>query len=121
MQILLIFSVLWLLTPAQNDSKVVWLGPVEIDMGEIRYKEPVLVRFPFRNVSEAPLTIDNIRTGCGCTAPDWADEPVMPGDTSSVIIRYDAEKAGYYKQWIRVYLRGQRKPERLWVKGEVVQ
>jgi hypothetical protein len=116
----LLSILLTLSPPATSDSVVEWLGPIEIELGEIPYREPALVRFPYRNITDRPLTIDNIRTGCGCTAPDWSDEPVMPGDTSVVLIEYDAAKAGYFRQWIRVFFHGQRKPERLWIEGQVM-
>lgn len=114
----LLISLLIFQTPG---SRVAWLGPTEVELGTIQKMKPAFVRFPFRNVSEQPLTIDNIRTGCGCTAPDWSDAAVAPGDTSSVLIEYDAEQSGYFRQWIRVYIHGQRRPERLWVEGEVVE
>ena len=113
-------SFLLLFSPAQPDSKVEWLSPTDAEMGEVLYRTPVFIRFPFRNLSAEPLTIDNIRTGCGCTAPEWSEAAVAPGDTSSIVIEYDAEKMGYFKQWIRVFFHGQRQPERLWIEGEVV-
>ena len=115
------FLLLPLLFLQTSPSKVLWLGPTEVEFGTIRRMEPVYARFPFRNVSSEPLTIDNIRTGCGCTAPEWSEAAVAPGDTSSVLIEYDAERNGYFRQWIRVYIHGQRQPERLWVEGEVVE
>ncbi|MCB9285464.1 MAG: DUF1573 domain-containing protein [Lewinellaceae bacterium] len=116
----LLSSLLLLLAPSQTDTKVEWLGPLNVELGEVHHQKPTFVRFPFRNVSPSPLTIDNIRTSCGCTVPDWSDAAVAPGDTSSILIEYDAEKMGYFKQWIRVFFHGQRKGEHLWIEGEVV-
>lgn len=98
-----------------------WLGPAEAEVGAIPHKKPHFIRFPFRNAGEEPLIIDNIRTGCGCTAPEWDEAAIAPGDTSSILIEYDAERLGYFRQWIRVYFHGQRKAERLWIEGEVVE
>lgn len=117
----LLTSLILLFSPPQTSSVVEWLGPVELELGEIPHQKPVFVRFPYRNVSPKPLTIDNIRTGCGCTFPDWSEAAVAPGDTSSILIEYDAEKMGYFKQWIRVFFHSQRQAERLWIKGEVVE
>lgn len=114
----LLISFFLLQTP---DSRVVWLGPTEVELGTLQKMKPVFLRFPFRNISDQAITIDNIRTGCGCTAPDWSEAAVAPGDTSSILIEYDAERTGYFKQWIRVFIHGQKQPERLWIKGEVLE
>ena len=117
----LLSILLFMLLPAQpQDSAVEWLGSTEIELGEINYQEPVSIRFPFRNVSDKPLTIDNVRTRCGCTSPNWSEVAVAPGDTSSILIVYDADKMGYFKEWVRVFFHKQRRPERLWIEGEVV-
>ncbi|MBK7338301.1 MAG: DUF1573 domain-containing protein [Saprospirales bacterium] len=116
--VVILFSLLFLSEPG---SKVTWLGPTEVELGSIQKMKPVYVRFPFRNVTQQAITIDNIRTGCGCTAPEWSEAAVAPGDTSSILIEFDAEKTGYFRQWIRVYIHDQRSPERLWVEGEVLE
>lgn len=116
----ILLYILLLFPLATNEPIVEWLGPTDMKLGVLKYNEPAFIRFPFRNLSDQPLTIDNIRTGCGCTAPEWFEGAVAPGDTSSVLIEYDAQKQGYFRQWIRVYFHGQRKAERLWIEGEVV-
>lgn len=118
----MIHLLLLLILPLFHAQPLVeWLGPAEAKLGSIPFKQPHYIRFPFRNTSEEPLIIDNIRTGCGCTAPEWSEAAVAPGDTSSILIEYDAERLGYFRQWIRVYFHGQRQAERLWIEGEVVE
>ncbi len=101
-------------------SRVEWLVPKEHDFGDIPRNEPVTVDFKFINTSDEPLFIDNVRTTCGCTATNWSEAPVAAGDTSSIIITYNAKKKGYFRKKAKVYLDGQRKAEILYVEGYVV-
>ncbi|MDD3877529.1 MAG: DUF1573 domain-containing protein [Bacteroidales bacterium] len=44
--------------------------------------------FYFVNIGEEPLVLTNVRAGCGCTSPYWHAEPVLPGDTAKVVLKY---------------------------------
>ena len=104
-----------------NESKVQWLSPLEHDFGDIKHNEPVVHLFEFVNISEEALTIDNVRTSCGCTASDWEDAPTAIADTSAVSITYDAFKTGYFRKKIKVYFHGQRSAEILYIEGYVLE
>ena len=104
-----------------NESKVEWLSPLEHDFGDIEYNVPVEHNFKFVNISDELLTIDNVRTSCGCTASDWVDEPTAASDTSAVEISYDAAKTGYFRKKIKVYFTGQRGAEILYIEGFVLE
>ena len=34
--------------------------------------------FEFENVGNEPLILSDVRTTCGCTAPEWPREPIAP-------------------------------------------
>ena len=104
-----------------NESKVEWLSPLEHDFGDIELSVPVNHSFKFVNVSDQLLTIDNVRTSCGCTASNWEDEPTAAADTSVVEIIYDAAKTGYFRKKIKVYFHGQRTAEILYIEGFVLE
>lgn len=110
-------ALLLLLTAAL--SKVVWLGPTTYEMGDLIRHEPATYQFEYRNVSDAPLLIDNVRTSCGCTVPDWGEEPVAPDSTGLISVTYDARDVGYFKKKIKVYFNGQRRAEVLYIEGWV--
>lgn len=102
-------------------SKVNWLVATTHDFGEIQKGNPAKFQFQFINASDTPITIDNVRTSCGCTAPNWTETPIEPKDTSFIEIKYDAKKIGYFKKKISVYFSGQKKAEKLYIEGEVVK
>lgn len=109
---------LLLFRPAPPESKVTW-NITEYDFGQVEYGTPVYCTFVMTNVSNEPVIIDNVRTSCGCTAPFWTEKEVMPGDTSHVVMEYDAHDKGDFYRWVRVFISGQRRPERLYVQGSV--
>jgi Protein of unknown function (DUF1573) len=121
MKLIYLFSLLAIPLLSFDDSKVKWLSPLEHDYGDIEHNVPKAYNFKFLNISEDVLTIDNVRTSCGCTASDWEDEPIEPADSSSVNITYDAAKIGYFRKKIKVYFHGQRKVEILYIEGFVLE
>lgn len=117
-----LFLFLLLSSPLFQDTSVVaWLTPTEHDFGDLRPDQPVFHTFQFRNTSPDTLLIDNVRTACGCTAPTWPDAPIPPDSTAAVEVEYDARDNGYFRRYVKVYLSGQRRAEKLYISGFVVR
>ncbi|HFA48225.1 MAG TPA: DUF1573 domain-containing protein [Bacteroidetes bacterium] len=105
--------------PPQTSPTVEWLSPTTHDFGDIRQGKPVSVEFKFKNTGEAPMTIDNVRTTCGCTSPDWDQEVIPPGGDGLIKIEFSAKKPGYFYKKITVFFSTQRKGEKLYIEGYV--
>ncbi len=104
-----------------NGSALVWLTPTSHDFGEISKNQPVKHVFEFKNTSNEPLVIENVRTDCGCTATDWDEEPVAAAENGKITVTYDAAKTGIFYKKLTVWIKGQRKPEKLFIEGDVVE
>lgn len=50
----------------------------------------VTCRFQAVNTGDEPLVVLSARANCGCTRPQYAAQPVAPGDTLTVSVAYDA-------------------------------
>jgi hypothetical protein len=112
----------WTFAPAPATAQVIqWLSPLAHDFGQIRARQPVTCEFIYRNTSPRPLTIDNVRTTCGCTAPDWSAQPIASGAADTIRIEFDAYRPGYFNKKIKVYWSGIRQPALLTITGEVVE
>lgn len=103
------------------ESKVQWLSPATHDFGEVIYKKNIEHQFHFKNTSSEAFVIDNVRTSCGCTAADWQETPILPDSSASIQVVYDANELGYFRKSIKVYFSGQRKAEKLYLEGTVVE
>ena len=96
-----------------------WLTPTSHDFGDLKRDVPVQVEFRFKNISGEPLLIDNVRTSCDCTAPDWQEEIIPPGEEGFIRIEFNAKKQGYFYKKITAWFSGQRKAEKLSIEGYV--
>lgn len=105
--------------PTPQDPVVEWTMDTTYDFGLLNQGNPATIVFPFKNISDTPITIDNVRVSCGCTAPTWDFAPIEPDSTGILTIEYDSMKYGYFYKKIKVFFSNQRKPEILWIEGEV--
>ena len=60
------------------------------DFGTITEGEVVEHVFKFKNTGEAPLVIQSTSASCGCTTPNYSREPVPPGETGEVQVRFNS-------------------------------
>ncbi len=61
------------------------------DFGTVPEGGDIEYEFTFKNTGKEPITISAVNVSCGCTAPSWSKEPVLPGKKSAI-------KAVYHTQ-----------------------
>ncbi len=115
----LVFNFLLGVNTVFPPSKVEWTSPKSHDFGLILRGSEAKHIFTFRNLSNAPLIIDNVRTDCSCTASDWDEAPIAPNAIGKITVGYDAKKKGFFRKHLTVWLHGQKQPEKLLIEGEV--
>ena len=100
-------------------------GPVmtfektEIDYGTIAQGADPLRRFKFKNTGTEPLVIKNARGSCGCTVPSFKKEPIAPGETSEIEVRYDTQRIGDFSKSITIETNESDQARMLMIKGKV--
>lgn len=86
-------------TPAKDDmlkeaqSKpltTLALSESQHSFGDIKKGETVEHVYEVTNTGTNPLIISNVKPGCGCTAPDFTREPIMPGKKGTVTLKFDS-------------------------------
>jgi hypothetical protein len=61
-----------------------------IDYGRISKGSDSGIRvFEFTNTGDAPLIITNVLSTCACTVPTKPTEPIMPGKTGKIEVKYN--------------------------------
>lgn len=103
----------------QNPKIGITWNTLSHDFGEIRQGNGVTFDFIFTNNTPDSLTIDNIRTTCGCTAASWQQSAVQPHTASTIPVQFDATESGYFEKTIKVYFNKIKKPVLLVISGEV--
>lgn len=91
------------------------------EYGDIPYGSDGQCSFTFRNTSEVPLIVNIVRTSCGCTSPEWPSEPVEPGSTGTISVKYNTSIPGNFYKSITVYCNAENSPIKLFVKGNVAE
>ena len=98
---------------------VEWLTEKDHDFQHLRQEHPKTFVFRFKNIDTQPIVLQTVRTSCGCTAAVWTETPIAPGATGQIEVEYDAYQRGEFRKKIRVFFDRQRKPEILYIHGEV--
>ncbi|MDY8137820.1 DUF1573 domain-containing protein [Aquimarina sp. 2201CG5-10] len=62
----------------------------EHDFGTINEGDVVEHKFTFTNTGKAPLVIVSAKGSCGCTVPEWPKEPIAPGATGEMLVKFNS-------------------------------
>jgi hypothetical protein len=73
-----------------------------VDYGTIDNGAEPLRLIKFTNTGTEPLVIKNARGSCGCTVPTWPKDPIAPGQSSSMEVRYDTKRTGAINKSITI-------------------
>ena len=93
------------------NSEVIVDGPVagiqfaeqEHNFGTITAGDQVEHVFSFTNTGENPLLISNAKGSCGCTVPEYPKEPIAPGETPQMLVKFNSSgKVGNQRKSVTV-------------------
>jgi hypothetical protein len=73
-----------------------------VDYGTIDQGGDPLRLAKFTNTGTEPLIISGAKGSCGCTVPNWPKDPIMPGESSQIEIRYDTKRVGAINKTVTV-------------------
>lgn len=77
--------------PASNQPlTTIALSENNFDFGKIKKGDKVEHVYEVTNTGTNPLVISEVKPGCGCTAPDFTKEPIMPGKKGKITLHFDS-------------------------------
>ncbi len=76
--------------------------------------------FKFTNNGNEPLVLSTVRSSCGCTVPKWPREPILPGKSSVIDVKYDTRRMGTINKRITVLSNAKTSSVVLSIKGKIV-
>ncbi len=118
--ILLFVGMIGFAVSAQEKVAKIKFETETIDYGTIEKGANGVRVFEFTNIGDAPLVITNVKSTCGCTVPSWPKEPVMPGETGQIEVKYDTKRLDVFIKTILVTSNAQRPSIALKIKGNVI-
>ena len=82
----------------ERDEEIKIGGPklkfdkTEHDFGVINEGDVVETVFSFTNSGKSELIITSAKGSCGCTVPEWPKEPIMPGESGEIKVKFNSDR-----------------------------
>lgn len=91
----------------------------EHDFGTIEQGTAQETVFKFTNTGNAPLIITNATSSCGCTVPNPPKEPIAPGETGELVVKFNGSGQNQVSKAITVTANTEKGTEMLRIKAFV--
>lgn len=75
---------------------------ISYDFGDVLQGKETEAIFTLTNKGNAPLIIEDIKVSCGCVLVEWAKDPILPEQSSEIIVKYNTNIIGTIKRSIVV-------------------
>jgi len=92
-----------------------------IDYGKIEQNADGVRVFKFKNTGKSPLIISRIQSSCGCTVPTKPKDPIMPGKTGEIEVKYATNRIGGFNKTITIFSNATEPTKRVRIKGIVLK
>jgi len=121
--VLIVLLATGMVSAQQKEASITVTGDAVHDFGDIKESEgSVFHTFTVLNNGELPLVITRVVPSCGCTTPEWSQEPIAPGKTGNIKVSYDPKnRPGPFAKTVSVYSNGKTGNYVLTIKGDVKQ
>ncbi|MBR9852958.1 MAG: DUF1573 domain-containing protein [Algicola sp.] len=91
----------------------------EHDFGTIQRGEAQETTFTFTNTGNAPLIITDAKSSCGCTVPNPPKDPIAPGETGELLVKFNGSGQNQVTKTITVTANTAKGSELLRIKAFV--
>lgn len=106
--------------PVDPNAPVIEFTSDVIDYGTINKGDEPLRTIKFKNTGKSPLVITNCQGSCGCTVPECPKEPIMPGQTGELKVRYDTKRVGAFNKKVTIKSNASNDTAYITIKGTVL-
>ncbi|MFT4677952.1 MAG: hypothetical protein ACI84C_001038 [Flavobacteriales bacterium] len=90
------------------------------DYGTIQQGGDGACEFTVSNTGTEPLIIAKCKGSCGCTVPKCDKNPVLPGETSAISVKYDTKRVGPINKSVTITSNASNEPTKvIRIKGKV--
>ena len=104
----------------KNSGKEIFFDETLHNYGEILEDSDGTWSFAFKNLGDSAIIINRVRSTCGCTVPAWPRQPVEPGASGNITVKYNTAQSGTFLKSVYVYSSAANSPVKLQIKGRVV-
>lgn len=87
------------------------LSENHFDFGKIKKGESVKHVYEVTNTGSNPLIISNVKPACGCTAPEFTKDPILPGQRGQITLAFDSSSfEGVQNKQAEIYANTEKAP-----------
>ena len=74
-----------------KDPTTVQIIDSSYNFGKVADGEIVEYNYRFKNTGTKPLIVTNVNASCGCTVPEKPEQPIKPGETGFIKVKFDSK------------------------------
>lgn len=89
------------------------------DFGTLQKGDECSYDYKFKNTGKEPLILANCQASCGCTAPTCPKEPILPGASGTIKVKYDSNRVGVFTKTVTITSNAKNSPVTLTIKGKI--
>lgn len=106
---------------AEHTGALLRLEKEGVDFGAIEYESEVTDSLRIYNDGHEPLVITSVFSECGCTVPSYSHDPIEPGDSGMIAVRFISKgrEPGYFRKAVRIKTNGEPPRKVFFVEGRI--
>ena len=90
------------------------------DYGEIKQGDNGIYEFVFTNKGNVSLILANVKGSCSCTVPMWPKDPIEPGESGVIKVKYNTQRVGAINKSVTITSNAVNAPRKvIRIKGNV--
>jgi len=90
-------------TFAIASAQTITFDKTTFDYGTIKPNADGTRFFTVTNSGDKPLILSNVKPSCGCTTPEFSQDPIMPGKSAKIKVGYNTAIPGGFNKMIEVF------------------
>lgn len=98
-----------------------WQTTKFYDLGEINQNHAATIQYKFKNLSDEPIVIIEVKSSCSCSVSEYTKAPIMKGEEGIIKATYDAKAEGPFFKTFMLLTSRSTTPNVLVISGNVIE
>ena len=94
----------------EKDGAFIQVDKIVHDFGNVEYGSNLICEFIISNTGSKPLTLSSCKGSCGCTVPTCQPIPILPGQTYTMVVKYDSKREGIINKSVTIWSNAVNEP-----------
>lgn len=94
----------------EKDGAFIQVDKIVHDFGNVEYGSNLICEFIISNAGSKPLTLSSCKGSCGCTVPTCQPIPILPGQTYTMVVKYDSKREGIINKSVTIWSNAVNEP-----------